>query len=134
MSISRALLIGLAALIALTAISCAQDVGLIDRSQPGLLKKSVFEGEWFMRRTVIDAPYDTGFTFIGEQDEVSRIRWELQENHLIAWRVLPHIDDTPDAAPMAVFAIKGHVDLMREYSPSTGEQSNVLVENTSDRA
>ncbi|MDP6943337.1 MAG: zinc-dependent metalloprotease, partial [Myxococcota bacterium] len=124
----------LGALVALVSIaSCAQDVGLIDRSQPGLLKKSVFDGEWFMRRTVIDAPYDTGFTFIGEQDEVSRVRWELQENHLIAWRVLPQVDDTPDAAPMAVFAIEGHVDLMRDYSASTGEQTNVLNENTSDR-
>jgi len=118
---------------ALSLHGCAQDVGLIDRSQPGLLKKSVFTGEWFMRRTVIDAPYDTGFTFIGEQDEVSRIRWEVQESHLIAWRVLPHVDNTPDAAPMAVFAIKGHVDLMRDYNPSTGEQTNVLTENTSDR-
>ena len=34
---------------------------------------------------------------------------------------------------MAVFAIEGHVDLMREYNTSTGEQTNVLVENTSDR-
>lgn len=112
---------------------CAQDVGLIDRTQPGLLLKSVFEGEWFLRRTVVDAPYDTGFTFIGEQDEVNRIRFEVQEHHLVAWRVLPLVEGTDDAAPIAVFAIEEHVDVQRDYNPSTGEQLNVKVENTEDR-
>jgi hypothetical protein len=128
----RAGLLALAAAAVLAA--CAQDVGLIDRTQPGLLRKSVFEGEWFMRRTVIDAPYDTGFTFIGEQDDVSRVRFEVQEHHLIAWRVLPQVENTQDAAPVAVFAIEDHVDVKREYNPSTGEQTNVKVENTEDRA
>ena len=31
----------------------------------------------------------------------------------------------------AAIAITDHVDLIREYSASTGEQSNVLVEDTS---
>ncbi|MCB9726914.1 MAG: zinc-dependent metalloprotease [Deltaproteobacteria bacterium] len=123
----------LAVACALTLLACAQDVGLIDRTQPGLLRKSVFDGEWFMRRTVIDAPYDTGFTFIGEQDEVSRVRFEIQEHHLIAWRVLPLVENTSDAAPVAVFAIEDHVDVKREYNASTGEQTNVKVENTEDR-
>ena len=119
--------------VALTAGSCAQDVGLIDRTQPNLLAKTLFEGEWFMRRTVIDVPYDAGYTFIGEQDEATRVRWEIQADHLIAWRVTPQIEGTYDAAPSAVFAIKAHVDLTREYNSSTGEQTNVLTENTSDR-
>ncbi len=126
--------VGFLALAGLGLAACAQDVGLIDRTQPGLLRKSVFEGEWFMRRTVIDAPYDTGFTFIGEQDDVSRVRFEVQEHHLIAWRVLPQVENTQDAAPVAVFAIEDHVDVKREYNPSTGEQTNVKVENTEDRA
>ena len=113
--------------------ACAQDVGLIDRTQPGLLPKAMFDGDWFMRRTVIDAPYDTGYTFIGEQDEVRRVRWELQEGLLIAWRVHPHVKGTQDAAPEAVFAIEDHVDVIREYNASTGEQTNVQVENTEDR-
>jgi hypothetical protein len=113
--------------------ACGQDVGLIDRTQPGLLHKSALDGEWFMRRTVVDAPYDMGATFIGEQDEVRRIRWEMVENHLIAWRVNPHIENTPDAAPEAVFALEGHVDVIREYNASTGEQTNVLIEDSADR-
>jgi hypothetical protein len=86
-----------------------------------------------MRRTVIDAPYDTGWTFIGEQDDVTRVRWEVQEHHLIAWRVLPLVEGTDDAAPVAVFAIEDHVDVIREYNPSTGEETNVKVENDTDR-
>jgi hypothetical protein len=108
-------------------------VGDIDRTQPGLMNKSVLDGEWFMRRTIIDAPYDTGYTFIGEQDEVSRVHWEIQKTELIAWRVLPEVDGTQDAAPMAVFAIESHVDVKREYNPSTGEQTNVVYEDTTDR-
>lgn len=130
----RLLRAGLLTAVAATLLAaCAQDVGLIDRTQPGLLRKSVFDGEWFMRRTVIDAPYDTGFTFIGEQDDVSRVRFEVQEHHLIAWRVLPLVENTQDAAPVAVFAIEDHVDVKRDYNASTGEQTNVKLENTEDR-
>ena len=113
--------------------SCAQEVGLIDRTQPGLLHKSNFTGDWFMRRTVIDVPYDADYTFVGEQDEVDRIRWDLQEHQLIAFRVTPKVEGAPDSAPVAVFAVEAHVDVMRQYNAATGEQSNVLVENTTDR-
>ena len=92
--IGRLLVVAVAA--GLSGVSCAQDVGLIDRTQPGLLDKAVFVGgdtvesqEWFMRRTVIDAPYDAGYTFIGETDEVTRIRWDVQRDFLFAWRTHP---------------------------------------------
>ncbi len=117
---------------ALAPLGCAQQVGDIDRTQPGLIDKDVFEGEWFMRRTVIDVPYDAGYTFIGETEEVIRIRWDIQENHLVALRAHPLIAGTTDAAPIAVFEIEDHVDVNREYNSSTGEQSNVIVENTED--
>lgn len=35
--------------------------------------------------------------------------------------------------PVAMYPIVSHFDVIRDYSPSTGEQINVLVENTSDR-
>ena len=117
----------------LLAPSCAQDVGDIDRSQPGLLAKSVFDGEWFMRRTVVEVPYDVGYTFVGEQEEVQRIRWNIQEELLIAFRVTPLVEGTTDSAPVAVFAIEDHVDLIRSYDAATGEQTNVIEEDTSDR-
>jgi hypothetical protein len=116
-----------------TGLGCAQKVGLIDRTQAGLLQKSLFGGEWFMRRTVIDVPYDVGYTFVGEQDDVVRVRWDIQRDQLIAYRAHPHVEGTPDSAPVAVFAIEAQVDVIREYNPATGEQSNLLVENTTDR-
>ncbi len=125
----------------LLAAACSQEVGLIDRTQPGLLSKSIFIGDpeqpdtqqWFIRRTVTDVPYDVGYTFIGETEEAYRIRWDIQRDQLLAFRTHPHVEGTPDTAPVAVFAIKGHADVFREYNPSTGEQTNVLSENTTDR-
>ena len=43
--------------------ACAQDVGDVDRTQPNRLKKSLFEGEWFVQKTTFDVPYTAGFTF-----------------------------------------------------------------------
>jgi len=133
-------------LLSLTAVllalsGCSQDIGLIDRTQPGLLKKSIFIGdpdnpdtqEWFIRRTVIDVPYDVGYTFIGETEEAVRIRWEIQRDELLAFRVNPNVEYTNDTAPVAVFAIQAHVDVFRQYNVATGEQANVLVENVLDR-
>jgi hypothetical protein len=36
-------------------------------------------------------------------------------------------------APLAIFPIQGHIDVIWEYNPSTGEKTNVLTENSSDR-
>jgi hypothetical protein len=113
---------------------CAQEVGLIDRTQPGLMKKSVLEGEWLLRRTVIDVPYDAGYTFIGESEDAMRVTFDVQKDFLIVMRSHPLVENTPDSTPVAVFAIKKHADILREYNAATGEQSNVLVENTTDRA
>ena len=121
------------ALLAPLAHGCAEAVGDIDRTQPGLLSKAVFDGEWFMRRTVIDVPYDAGYTFIGEQEDAVRIRWEIEEKQLVAYRVTPLVEGTPDVAPVAAFAIEDHVDIKRTYNEATGEQANVIEENTSDR-
>ena len=124
------LLVAVLALVA--ASSCAQQVGDIDRTQAGLLAKSVLQGDWFLRRTVISVPYDAGYTFEGEQEDMQRIRWDIQRDLLVAMRVLPLVDGTPDAAPVAAFKIEEHVDVLREYNASTGEATNVVVENTDD--
>lgn len=125
------------------SLGCARDVGLVDRTQPGKLKKSAFEDEWYFRQTVVDVPYATGVTFIGEQSLMDRIRWEISENHLTAYRSYERVTDSEipsqlpgtayQGAPVAAFAILGHFDVYREYNPATGEQTNVLVENDFDR-
>ncbi|MBT9557511.1 MAG: hypothetical protein IV100_15830 [Myxococcales bacterium] len=125
------------------AAGCAQEVGDIDRTQPNRIRKSVFDGEWYLGRTVIDVPYTTEFTFTGESAELERVRWEIQEETLIAFRVYDRVDGTDKAvtyteadyqgAPIAAFRITSHFDINREYNAQTGEQTNVLRENTEDR-
>jgi len=133
-----------AALAAGVLNGCGFDLGDIDRTQPNKLRKEVFTGDWYYRQTVLSVPYASGVTFAGEQnDPTELIRWDIQERFLIAYRaydliagtdtpsVLP--GDKPTNTPVAVFAIESHFDIQREYNAQTGEQTNVLVENTTDR-
>ena len=71
-------------LLPLLLSTCAQDIGVIDRVQPGALNKKVFEGEWYFERTVVDVPYTVGYTFIGETEELERVRWQIHEDRLVA--------------------------------------------------
>ncbi len=127
----------------LPALSSCSGVGDIDRTQPNKLDKALLSGEWLYQQTVIDAPYTTGFTFIGEQSErTERLRWDVQENFLVGYRsyalvdggdVADHVDGTTGGrGVLAVFPILGHFDVQREYNSATGEQTNVIVENAVD--
>ena len=164
---------GLALLTALTGMlgACAEPVEDVDRTQPNALKKSLFQGEWYFAKTVVDAPYETTGTFVGDRQEwligsedfpTWKVRWRIEEDSLIACRADEVVvgsntngtDDHEQAAdpqkdelraandagakfpcdhPLAAFPISGHFDIIRDYNASTGEQSNVISENTSDR-
>lgn len=124
-------------------LSCAADVEDIDRTQPGKLKKSALVGEWYFRQTVVDVPYTSGVTFIGEQSALDRVRWEISEDLLTAYRSYERVtgaeqpsqlDGVPyQGAPVAAFRILRHFDVVRNYNEATGEQSNVISENDYDR-
>lgn len=140
-SLALAIVLGMGA----TMGGCAGDNGDLNRVQPGYVKKSDMLGtSWYYRRTVVDSSEATAWATIGTGDlfTVERIRWEIQEDHLIAYRdyeYIPNAEDGkfPDAkyegAPLAAFPITEHFDVMREYNPSTGEQTNVISANTRDR-
>ncbi len=119
--------------------SCAQDVGDIDRTQANALKKSDFEGEWFVAQTVTEVPTTNLWTFVGDTSTMERIRWEIQENYLVAYRAYPRIANSQEdsdeytESPIAAYSIVSHFDIQRSYNASTGEQSNVIIENSSDR-
>lgn len=136
------------------AVSCAQDVPDIDRSQPNRIKKSDLTGsDWYVAQTVTEVPTTEYFSFIGEQGYMERIRWDVQENYLIAYRSYSKIvgadpnepvpdgpdgeaaDDAPPYTenPVAAFPIQSHFDIQRRYDTSTGEQTNVIDENGHDR-
>lgn len=139
---------------------CAQDVPDLDRVQPNALKKSDFEdGTFFMRQTVTDVPPTVSGLFVGIATNMEKVRFEVQENYLLAYRSYERIpgydheageivdgetkfadgvaegrdSDEYKEAPVAAFPITGHFDIQRGYSTATGEQTNVISENYSDR-
>ncbi|MGE0790749.1 MAG: zinc-dependent metalloprotease [Sandaracinaceae bacterium] len=148
-------LIVLSLALGLTSIAgCAEPGPDIDRTQTNLVDKSIFEGEWFYMRTVQDVSDDalwgisSGFgntpwpgavadyDIAAESGIAGRIRWVIDENYLYAYRSYAIIrgssaDEGQEGflgQPLAIFAIDEHVDVRREYNPSTGEPTNVISE------
>jgi hypothetical protein len=72
---------------------------------------------------------------------IARIRWVIDENYLFAYRSFELVSGgnkdgrSPDyrGQPLAVFKIEAHVDVRKDYSSLTGEKTNVIIENTTDR-
>lgn len=137
--------------------SCAQDVPDINRVQPNALKKSDFEGVWYVRHTIIDVPPDNS-VYVGVSSGMEKIRWDIQKDYLVAYRAYESVPGYDQQAggktngqtqyadgvsegrnpgykeqPVAMYPIVGHFDIQRQYNSATGEQSNVIVENASDR-
>lgn len=147
--------------VAVMAASCAQQVGDIDRTQPNKLEKSDFNdgGVWLMRQTIADVPSTNAFFFTGISSGAEKVRWEITEDALIGYRAYELVpganedasvhgptdtDVTPGlgeghnpefykGSPVMAYPIVSHFDVQRSYNSSTGEQSNVIVENASDR-
>jgi hypothetical protein len=163
MTDSRWMSAAMAAMVAIGAAGCAQDVGDIDRTQPNRLAKKDLEGVWYFKQTVTDAPAQLDYIFTGySSGGLEKIRWEIREDYLIAYRAYefqpgtdqdagevvhggtrvkgadPSGDPSDDAElykgqPVAAFRIQSHFDVQRAYNTSTGEQSNLVIENMSDR-
>jgi hypothetical protein len=134
---------------------CAQNVGDLDRTQPNRIDVSVLnDGKpWWFLQTVVGIPPASTFSFVGEASfPPDRIVWDVQENWLIGYRAYEWIvnSQTPYSAtahnnviggsnspyfgtPVAAYAILSHFDIQREYNAQTGEQTNVISENTTDR-
>ena len=129
--------------IATATLGCGEKVPDIDRTQGNLLAKSDLDGQWYMMQTITDVPTTSWFTFIGETSSMERVRWEIRQDQLVAYRAYPRLrgGESPSANvpfdgtenPIAAYRINAHIDIKREYNPSTGEQSNVISENQSDR-
>lgn len=143
------------ALLALFAVGCAEERDPINRVQPYALKKSFFIGEKFndpkddpefwSQASLVDVGYgasqDGLFTSTYAQP-MSRIKWQVTEDLLIgrlAYERIPGSDGkgvgkaTQDGVIVAAFPIRSHFDIQRDYNPTTGEELNVLGENSFDR-
>lgn len=153
--------LALFAALALTLTGCAVAQPDVNRVQTNVVDKTIFDGEWWYATTIIDvkadeatilgagglAPFSGNMSMVdfgmdkGESFNVARIRWVLDENFLYAYRAYELIDGgndngrAPDfrGQPLAAFSVQSHLDVRREYNPVTGETTNVISENTSDR-
>lgn len=149
------------ALLLSTGFGCAQSVGDIDRTQPDLLSKEHFQGQWFVRETMVHVPETSASSFVGEPGTLETIVWDIQQDWLVGYRayeVIPGLDSEAESSiaapsfqpvtpglgdgrdpelykgePIVAYRITSHVDVQRGYNPRTGEQNNVISENTSDR-
>ena len=141
---------------------CASEPDPLDRVGVNVVDKALFDGSWYMSRTVIDVDYagsqvgtfpgdiasDTAQTFTA----LPRIRWVIDEDFLLAYRDYRLVADTdpdprgtrPEPAedgdkddvygePVAAYKIEKHFDVRRQYNTSTGEERNVIVENSTDQ-
>ncbi len=145
--LSRTGLIALLGLAVVTGggVGCSE-ADPINRVQPDYIKKADLVGpnkdapyEWYIRNTVIDTGRSNSFAFPGLQDELKRVRWDIEENHLIARRSYELVSGSDgkgadpkknDGTIVASYPIIGQFDIRRDYNPATGEENNVVVENT----
>ena len=140
---------------------CAKERAAINRVQADALDKSFFVGpdlqstaddpEFYKRGTVVDVAYGAaqdGLFTSSYGEPMSRIRWEITENTLnarLSYERITGTDDkgnqyngvqlkaSNDGQIVASYKITSHFDIKNDYNPQTGENLNIVVENTTDR-
>ncbi|MFT4702827.1 MAG: hypothetical protein ACI81R_000514 [Bradymonadia bacterium] len=151
-----------ALLLGATALGgCAQDVDDIDRTQPNLVEKTdLTSHEWYVRQTVSQVPATSGVWFEGFTGPTEKIRFQFDDRAMYAYRsyeLVPgsteraFVDENGETvssgvdefnndgsgvyldAPLMMWNGVAHVDVQRSYNATTGEETNVISENTSDR-
>jgi Met-zincin len=146
-------LIGLVGSLGALPMGCAQSRDPINRVQANALDKHFFVGaslsdttddpEFYMGHRIIDEPYGVGQGFYMFQSvgSLARIKWEIQETMLVARLTYERVQNsdhhgsqtTNSGQIVAEFVIQSQFDIKRDYNPQTGEQLNLIVENTTDR-
>ncbi|OGQ13331.1 MAG: hypothetical protein A2138_08765 [Deltaproteobacteria bacterium RBG_16_71_12] len=126
--------LGLAVIAAtLAAAGCGPAID-INRVAPNVVDKSIFEGEWYFRSTVVDKQYPNADWFIGYEGGLERITWEITEGQLIAHRSYEKIPGSDPSNPgdsnvLAAFAITKQFDIRRGYNSVNGVENNTIEEN-----
>ncbi len=136
--------------------SCAEERPPISHVETGVVDKEIFEGSWYMSTTVIDVDYegaslsfegDSAYDFSGSFFTLPHLRWVIEKDYLLGYRDYeltqntdsanhPEWEENPDefrADPVAAFPIESHFDIRRSYNATTGEESNILEENSTDK-
>ena len=122
--------------------------GDVDRTQPDKIEKAIFfnaDGTpkpFYYRYTIVDVPPTNSWAFEGAQGQMEKITFRITEDQLIGYRAYDYAPGSQNAitggannsdTPVVSFKIRSHFDVKRDYNPGTGEQSNVIAENTTDR-
>jgi hypothetical protein len=118
------------------------------------LKSPNDDPEFRMKSFTVGSSVNQGAFSIGEFSAVDRIRWEITESMVLARRSYqesPGADNrgtnagdiagskdknasaNPTGTIVAAFKIDKHFDIRRDYNSTTGEETNVVVENENDR-
>ncbi|MBL8604537.1 MAG: hypothetical protein JNK72_21600 [Myxococcales bacterium] len=149
---SRALAMLLLGGLAAGNADCAQEREPIDRTRPARLDKHFFLGadlrnaqdnpEFYMNNYVVDSSGSNNLVPVATYDDVDRIRWEVQENVLLARKAYEYVTNsdgrgvrgrTETGLVVAAYRIESHFDVRRAYNPTTGEELNIVEENMVDR-
>lgn len=144
----------------LLATACASEVGDIDRTDPDKLRKTDLKGVWYYATTVFEAPVPSPVTFDGEMAYFPgpvKVLFDIQEDYLVVYptselyvagseaqwhkkSIRNYWEDDKSGEfiemyvgqPVAAFKVEKHFDVIRKYNAQTGEQSNIIVEDTAD--
>jgi hypothetical protein len=145
---TTSLTLTLVAASAVAALTGCAGQGDVDRTQPDKVLKSIFfdaNGQpktFYFRQTYVNVPPTSTWAFEGTQGSMEKVRFDIQEKFLVAYRSYDYAPGSENAftgagnnvdSPLLVYAITSHFDVKREYNPGTGEQTNVISENTTDR-
>lgn len=145
-------IVSLLSLAGLALVASCSEAPPVNRVGVNVVDKRIFQDSWYFTRTVIDVDYEAAGlgTFPGDAASdasgsfaaIPRIRWVIDEKFVYAYRdyeMTQGLDgDVKDPGtilgqPVAAFRVESHFDLRREYSSVTGEERNVIVENSTDK-
>lgn len=131
------------------APGCAGERDPINHVQANVVPKAIFlrpDGQgrflddsdsWYFRATITDVPAAQATAFIGAAGDMYRMKWRISEDgkELQAYREDPDILSAGDEhdGTIAAFPIESHFDVRRGYNAATGEETNIIEENTTDR-
>ncbi len=152
---SLVVLLALASALGAGFSGCGNPQAPVSQVGVNIIDKSIFEGSWYMAQTIVDFDYEgAGLGFVGEVGNdttsggyaIPRVRWVIDEQILYAFRDYQTVSDAVDpfaderqsdpnflGQPVAAFTIQSHFDIRRAYNTVTGEELNVLTENSTDR-
>lgn len=138
-------LLGITTLVGATA-ACGPRAEDINQVQPGYVKKALFQtdDEFYVRRTVVQSE-TLNFSAIEGQGDIwmDRVKFKITEDHLIAYKPYENVPGAESAelpgagevqgVVVSIYPIVSHFDIIRSYDESTGTETNVISENSSDR-